>query len=132
MIPMKVELITIPVSDVDRSKTFYTEVMGFVADVDVCPSQGVRVVQVTPPGSACSIGFGEGLTVYTSLSPGVMNGIHIVVPDIEQASAELSERGAQVTPVIDVGGGVRYAEVADPDGNTLLLQEMSWRTGGEF
>lgn len=132
MIGMKVELITIPVRDVDRSKAFYTQVMGFVADVDVCPSQGVRVVQVTPPGSACSIGFGEGLAVYTSLSPGLMNGIHIVVPDIQQASAELSGRGAQITPVIDVGGGVKYAEITDPDGNTLLLQEMSWRTGEKF
>lgn len=132
MIPMKVELITIPVRDVDRSKAFYTEVMGFVADVDVRPSEGVRVVQVTPRGSACSIGFGEGLAVYTSLSPGSMTGIHIVVPDIEQACAELSERGAPVNPVIDVGGGVRYTDIADPDGNTLLLQEMSWRTGETF
>lgn len=129
---MKLELVLIPVSDVDRAKAFYTERLGFVEDVDVRPAEGVRVVQLTPPGSACSIGLGYGLAAYDDPIPGAVKGLHLVVADIEQVRAELLGRGVEVGPVEDVGGGVKYAGIADPDGNTLTLQEMAWRTGDMF
>ena len=129
---MKLELVPIPVSDVDRAKAFYTERLGFVEDVDVQPAEGVRVVQLTPPGSACSIGMGTGLPAYDDMAPGVIRALHLVVADIEQARAELVARGVEVGPVQDVGGGVKYAGFSDPDGNTMTLQEMSWRTGEKF
>jgi predicted enzyme related to lactoylglutathione lyase len=129
-VDMKLELVPIPVADVDRAKAFY-EQLGFVADVDVTPADGVRIVQLTPPGSACSIGFGTGLPVYEA-PPGSIRGLHLVVADIEQARAELVGRGIDVGEVQDVGGGVRYAPFEDPDGNTLTLQEMGWRTGDAF
>ncbi len=128
---MKLELVPIPVADVDRAKAFYTEKLGCVADVDVAPFEGVRVVQVTPPGSGCSIGFGTGLPVYGAI-PGTIRSLHLVVADIDAARAELIGRGVQVDAVEDVGGGVRYAAFADPDGNTFTLQEMAWRKGDDF
>ena len=129
-VDMKLELVPIPVSDVDRAKAFY-ERLGFVADVDVQPADGVRVVQLTPPGSACSIGIGTGLPVYEA-PPGSIRGLHLVVEDIEKARAELVDRGIDVGAVQDVGGGVLYAGFEDPDGNSLTLQQMPWRTGGAF
>jgi predicted enzyme related to lactoylglutathione lyase len=129
---MKLELVPIPVADVDRAKTFYVERLGFAEDVDVRPADGVRVVQLTPPGSACSIGMGTGLPAYDDMAPGAIKGLHLVVADIEQARADLLGRGVDVGEVVDVGGGVRYAWLADPDGNTLTLQEMAWRTGDAF
>ena len=128
---MKLELVPIPVTDVDRAKTFYVEQLGFVADVDVRPADGMRVVQLTPPGSACSIGMGTGIPVYEA-PPGSVRGLHLVVDDIERARAELVGRGVDVGAVVDVGGGVRYAGFEDPDGNSLTLQEMSWRTADAF
>jgi catechol 2,3-dioxygenase-like lactoylglutathione lyase family enzyme len=128
---MKLELVPLPVTDVDRAKAFYVG-LGFAEDVDVSPAPGVRVVQLTPPGSACSISIGTGLPVYTEAPPGSVKGLHLVVRDIEAARAELVGRGVDVGEVQDVGGGVRYAGFADPDGNTLTLQEMSWRTGDAF
>lgn len=129
---MKLELVPIPVADVDRAKSFYTEQVGFVADVDVCPADGVRVVQLTPPGSACSIGIGAGLPAYDNAPPGSVQALHLVVADIEAARAELVGRGVDVSAVEDVGGGVKYAGFSDPDGNSLTLQEMAWRTGDQF
>lgn len=129
---MKLELVPIPVADVDRAKAFYTQGLGFVEDVDVRPAEGVRVVQLTPPASACSIGMGTGLSAYDDMSPGSVKALHLVVADIEGARAELMERGVDVGAVQDVGGGVKYASITDPDGNTLTLQEMSWRTGDAF
>ena len=129
---MKLELVPIPVGDVDRAKAFYVERLGFVEDVDVRPADGVRVVQLTPPGSACSIGMGTGLPAYDDMPPGAIKGLHLVVADIERARADLVERGVDVGEVVDVGGGVKYAWLTDPDGNTLTLQEMAWRTGESF
>lgn len=128
---MKLELVPIPVADVDRAKAFYADQLGFVVDVDVRPADGVRVVQVTPPGSGCSIGFGTGLPVYGA-APGSVRGLHLVVADIERARADLVERGVNVGVVTDVGGGVLYASIEDPDGNGLTLQQMPWRTGDRF
>src|SRR5262245_64091974 len=86
---MKLELVPIPVADVDRAKAFYIEKLGFAEDVDVRPAEGVRVVQLTPLGSACSIGMGTGLAVYEDSAPGSIKGLHLVVADIETARTEL-------------------------------------------
>jgi predicted enzyme related to lactoylglutathione lyase len=129
---MKLELVLLPVADVDRAKTFYRDTLGFVEDVDVRPAEGVRVVQLTPPGSGCSVGIGTGLAAYQQMAPGAVRGLHLVVQDIDAARAELVGRGVDIGPVEDVGGGVRYAGFSDPDGNTLTLQEMPWRTGDAF
>ena len=128
---MKLELVPIPVTDVDRSKAFYADQLGFHVDVDVRPADGVRVVQLTPPGSACSIGFGTGVPAYQG-TPGTVRGLHLVVTDIEAARAELIARGVDVGEIQDVGGGVQYAGFEDPDGNSLTLQLMPWRTGAAF
>ncbi|WP_116450705.1 VOC family protein [Blastococcus litoris] len=126
---MKLELVPIPVADVDRAKAFYAEKLGFTVDVDVRPVDGVRVVQLTPPGSACSVGFGTGIPAYEGTP---VRGLHLVVDGIEQARAELIDRGVEVGELQDVGGGVRYAPFSDPDGNGWTLQEMAWRTGDGF
>ena len=128
---MKLELVPVPVTDVDRAVTFYAGQLGFVVDVDVRPADGGRVVQLTPPGSACSIGLGTGLAAYAA-APGSVRGLHLVVADIAAARAELVGRGVAVGEVTDVGGGVLYASLEDPDGNTLTLQQMPWRTGPAF
>ena len=128
---MKVELIPLPVSDVDRAITFYAEKVGFTLDHDVQPAEGIRVVQLTPQGSGCSIGLGAGLPVYQG-EPGSVRGVHLVVEDLDQAREELIRRGVEVGEVQDFGRGVRGAEFADPDGNGFELQEMAWRKGLDF
>ena len=128
---MKLELVPIPVADVDRAKAFYADQLGFVVDVDVRPADGVRVVQLTPPGSACSIGIGTGIPAYEA-APGSVRGLHLVVTDIEAARAELIGRGVDVAEIQDVGRGVKYAGFEDPDGNGWTLQLMPWRTGDAF
>jgi predicted enzyme related to lactoylglutathione lyase len=129
---MKLELVIVPVADVDRARHFYRDVVGFTEDVDVQPADGVRIVQLTPPGSACSITIGTGLPVFSEMPPGSVKGLHLVVADIEQSRDELVSRGVEISPVNDVGGGVRYAWFTDPDGNSLTLQEMAWRTGENY
>ena len=128
---MKLELIPLPVSDVDRALAFYAEKLGFRQDFDVQPSDGVRIVQLTPEGSGCSVGFGTGLDVYAG-EPGSIRGVHLVVEDIAEARAELLSRGVEIGEIRDFGGGVKGADLSDPDGNTLELQEMAWRKGAEF
>ena len=128
---MKLELVPVPVADVDRAKKFYAEQLGFVVDVDVVVAEGVRIVQLTPPGSACSIGIGTGVPAYEG-TPGSVRGLHLVVTDIEAARTELIGRGVDVGEIQDVGRGVQYAGFEDPDGNSLTLQEMPWRTGDAF
>lgn len=129
---MKLELVPVPVTDVDKAKAFYTDLVGLVLDVDVQPADGVRVVQLTPPGSACSIVIGTGLPEISEMTPGTIKGLHLVVDNIHVARDELITRGVTVDAIEDVGGGVKYARFADPDGNTLVLQEMAWRTGDNF
>lgn len=119
------ELVLVPVSDIDRAKAFYTDQVGFTADVDVSPAEGVRIVQLTPPGSYCSITLSSGLP-QAAMPTGSLRGLHLVVADIEAARAELITRGVDVGPVEDLGG-VFYAWFADPDGNTWTLQHMPWR-----
>ena len=127
----KLELVPLPVSDVERAIDFYTGRLGFTKDVDVRPAPGVRVVQLTPEGSGCSLGIGTGLDVYAG-EPGSARGLHLVVEDLDAARAELLDRGVEVGEVHDFGGGVRGAGFADPDGNTFELQEMAWRRGESF
>ena len=129
---MKLELVPMPVVDVDRAKAFYVDQLGFVLDVDVEPSEGMRAVQLTPPGSACSIVVGTGLGEISGMAPGTIKGLHLVVNDIAQARQELIGRGVEVADIVDVGGGVQYAWFTDPDGNSLTLQQMAWRTGESF
>lgn len=119
---MRLELIPLPVTDVDRSKAFYVERLGFTLDHDVQPGNGMRVVQLTPTGSACSIAIGVGIT-----EPGAapVKGIHLVVDDVEAARAELAERGVDVSQVSHMGGGVSYAYFSDPDGNSWALQQIA-------
>ena len=120
---MKLELVPIPVSDVERAKTFYVEKVGFHLDHDVQPGNGMRVVQLTPPGSACSIVIGSGMGEISEGQPGTFKGLHLVVTDIHKARKELVDRGVEVGEVDDMGG-VKYAHFSDPDGNTWLLQEL--------
>jgi predicted enzyme related to lactoylglutathione lyase len=120
------ELVPVPVSDIDRAKAFYSEQAGFHVDVDVQPADGVRIVQLTPPGSACSITLATGIQ-WLDMPAGSLRGLHLVVKDIEAARTALIDRGVQVAPVEDLGG-VFYASFADPDGNTWTLQHMPWRS----
>jgi catechol 2,3-dioxygenase-like lactoylglutathione lyase family enzyme len=128
---MKLELIPLPVSDVDRAIDFYAGKLGFNKDVDVQPTEGVRVVQLTPQGSGCSVGFGTGLEVYAG-EPGSIRGLHLVVDDITEARAELLGHGVEVSDIHDFGGGVKGANFSDPDGNSFELQEMAWRKGAAY
>lgn len=118
------ELVPVPVADIDRAKAFYSQ-LGFHVDVDMRPADGVRVVQLTPPGSTCSITLTTGIP-WLDMPAGSLRGLHLVVRDIEQARATLIERGADVGQIEDLGG-VLYAAFADPDGNTWTLQYMPWR-----
>ena len=117
---MRLELVPLPSSDVDRSKEFYVDRVGFGLDHDVSPGNGMRIVQLTPPGSGCSVVVGVGVGDPGS---GPVKGLHLVVDDIKAARAELRGRGVEVSGVDDMGG-VKYAYFADPDGNSWALQEI--------
>jgi predicted enzyme related to lactoylglutathione lyase len=119
---MKLELVPVPVTDVDRAKAFY-EKAGFILGVDTRPSEGMRVVQFTPPGSACSIVFGTGMGDITAMTPGSVKGLHLVVDNIDIARSALVNRGIEVGEITDFKS-VKYAEFHDPDGNSWLLQEF--------
>lgn len=125
---MKLELVPIPVSDVDFAKAFYVEKLGFVVDVDV-NRDGMRVVQLTPPGSACSIVIGSGLPEIDDMPRGAVKAVHLVVKDAAAAGKELAARGVEVGAVDEHPQGIKYVRFADPDGNSWLLQEMPWRSG---
>ena len=125
---MRLEVVPIPVADVDDAKRFSVEMVGFDVDHDVAPAAGVRVVQLTPSGSSCSIVLAEGLPGLSG-EPGSVRGLHLVVDDIAVAHRALVERGVVVEEIADLGGGVRMAGFADPDGNTWTLQELALRAG---
>ena len=116
----KLELVAVPVSDVDRAKAFYTEKIGFNEDHDHKVSDELRFVQLTPPGSACSIALGTGI-VWSQ--PGSLQGVQLVVSDIEAARAELVERGVDVSEVQDLPGGL-FVFFSDPDGNGWSVQQV--------
>lgn len=137
---MKLELIVVPVTDVDRAKAFYIDQLGFKLEVDHQPNEHFRVVQATPIGSGCSIAFGTGIG---EMPPGTMQGLHLVVPDIEAALAELRDRGVEVdgpfhfgetgqTPGLAPGRPDygTFASMTDPDGNGWLVQEIASRGTG--
>jgi catechol 2,3-dioxygenase-like lactoylglutathione lyase family enzyme len=116
----KLELVAIPVTDVDVAKTFYVERVGFNADHDHSVSDELRFVQLTPPGSACSIAIGTGIS---DAAPGSVQGMQLVVSDIELAHSELAGRGVEVSDVQDFPWG-RFVFFADPDGNRWAVQEL--------
>jgi len=116
---IKLELVAVPVTDVDRAKEFY-ERAGFVVDHDHTVSEDVRFVQLTPPGSACSIAIGKGLT---TMQPGSLDNMQAVIADADAAHAELTERGIEVSPVDEQPWG-RFVFFADPDGNKWSLQQI--------
>jgi len=119
-VQMKLELVFVPVSDVDRAKAFYTDTIGFNADHDQQVNDELRFVQLTPPGSTCSIAIGTGLT---EMTPGSLKGLQMVVSDIEMARDELLGRGAEVSE-IDVQPWGSFVSFSDPDGNTWVLQQF--------
>jgi predicted enzyme related to lactoylglutathione lyase len=119
----KLELVPVPVSDVDRAKAFYVDQVGFVADVDQTVSDDIRFVQLTPPGSACSIAFGRGIV---DSAPGSLKGLQIVVADATAARAELAGRGVEVSDVQDFPWG-RFVYFSDPDGNAWSVQQLPAR-----
>lgn len=130
----KLELVLLPVADVERAKAFYTEQLGFTLDVDYQPSDAFRVVQMTPPGSACSISIGVGIT---TAAPGSVQGLHLVVSDIEAAHALLAGRGVAASAIFHFEAGQQapgpdperrdygsFVAFSDPDGNSWLVQEV--------
>jgi len=134
----KLELVLLPVTDVDRAKTFYSEKLGFHVDVDHHPSDEFRVVQLTPPGSACSISIGIGIT---QAVPGSVQGLHLVVTDIEAAHAELVDRGVAAGEIFHFESGQQapgpdpqrrdygsFLAFSDPDGNNWVVQEVRRNT----
>ena len=131
----KLEVVFVPVSDIDRAKEFYAERVGFTVDLDHAMSETMRIVQLTPPGSGCSITIGKGII---AMEPGSLKGLQLVVEDIEAARAQLDERGIDVTPVRhfadgewkDGHGGPWNAFVffSDPDGNAWAVQERPGRS----
>ena len=124
---MRLELIPLPVTDVDRAKAFYTDQVGFHADLDERFGERFRVVQLTPPDSACSIGIGVGIV---DTPPGSVKGLHLVVDDIHAARAELLGRGVEISEVQDMTAPgkptVSYAYFSDPDGNGWALQQLPY------
>jgi catechol 2,3-dioxygenase-like lactoylglutathione lyase family enzyme len=126
----KLEVVVVPVSDVDRAKRFYSEQLGFVVDTDTTMSETFRVVQLTPPGSACSVIIGTGLT---GMAPGSLEGLQLTVPDIQTARQELVARGVEVGPIQHFENGVAlegpggdynsFIFFKDPDGNNWAVQE---------
>jgi predicted enzyme related to lactoylglutathione lyase len=120
----KLELVPVPVTDVDRAKAFYTEKAGFHADQDHQVADDLRFVQLTPPGSACSISVGQGLT---EAAPGSVDGLQLVVADIEAARDELAGRGVEVTDIQDFPWG-RFVWFSDPDGNRWAVQQIPDRS----
>lgn len=127
----KLEVVVVPVADIDRAKQFYSEQVGFVVDHDTCMSDTVRVVQLTPPGSGCSVVIGMGLG--NDMRPGSLKGLQLVVADIDAAHAQLVERGVSVSPVSHFEGATlaegrggpwnSFIFFDDPDGNSWAVQE---------
>jgi catechol 2,3-dioxygenase-like lactoylglutathione lyase family enzyme len=128
MVDYRIELILMPVSDVDRSRAFYGETLGWPVDHDQTVDENIRFVQVTPPGSACSIAFGRGLT---EMEPGSLRAIQAVVGSAEEVLADLTARGVEADGVDEQPWG-RFVTFADPDGNSWTLQQLpDWSQGAQ-
>lgn len=123
---MRLQLVPLPCTDVERAKAFYTEQVGFHLDHDIEPGNGMRVVQLTPPGPACSIVIGIGIS---DPGAGRVLGVHLVVDDIAATRAQLLASDVQISDIDDMGG-VKYAHFSDPDGNSWALQELPRSTPG--
>jgi catechol 2,3-dioxygenase-like lactoylglutathione lyase family enzyme len=121
---MKLELVPVPVADLDRAKSFYTEKLGFNADHDTRVSETVRVVQLTPHGSACSIVISMGLGEISDMTPGLVKGLHLVVKDIDEVRDLLIGRGVAVSDIVEYPRAIKFAYFSDPDGNSWALQEI--------
>jgi catechol 2,3-dioxygenase-like lactoylglutathione lyase family enzyme len=120
MVDYRIELVAVPVAGVDASRRFYGDVLGWPVDYDVTVRADMHFVQVTPPGSACSIAFGPGVS---EMPAGSLNALQVVVDDADAAHADLSQRGVDVSPVTELEWG-RFVYFADPDGNTWAVQEL--------
>ena len=129
----KLEVVVIPVTDIDRAKSFYTGTLGFGLDADTRPTENMRVVHMTPPGSACSVVIGPKV-VPAGTDLGASASLQLVVADIEAARAQLAERGVEVTPVqtLDPRDGGKFVFFADPEGNNWAVQEIRERVGAEL
>jgi predicted enzyme related to lactoylglutathione lyase len=121
---MKLEVVPLPVTDIDRAKAFYADQVGFHLDHDSYPSEGIRVVQLTPPGSGCSIVMGTGMGEISEMVPGSVKGLHLVVKDVRQIRDLLISRGVEVGDLIEYPRGIKFAHFRDPDGNSWALQEF--------
>lgn len=126
MTKMMLELVPVPVSDLDKAKAFYSDKLGFTLDVDVKSKGDVRVIQLTPPGSACSIMLSTGLPD-VAMQSGSLRLLHLVVADVAKTRELLLKQGVDVSAIDDHPQGMRFAYFSDPDGNTWALQEMPWR-----
>ncbi len=120
----KIELVPVPVVDIDAAKQFYIEKIGFHLDHDVQSSETTRIVQLTPPGSACSILLSSGLPEISAMQPGSLKGLHLVVPNIHAVLSQLAEHGVNTSDLIEYPGGIKMSGFHDPDGNGWVLQEL--------
>lgn len=121
---MKLEVVPLPVADIDRAKAFYADKIGFNVDHDVSPGEGVRVVQLTPHGSGCSVVIGVGLGEISEMTPGTVKGLHLVVKDVAALREHLLAKGVPVGEIIEYPRGIKYVHFSDPDGNSWALQEI--------
>lgn len=124
MVDYRIELVMVPVADVDRSRAFYGDTLGWPVDHDVRVNENLRFVQVTPPGSACSIAFGEGIS---DMEPGSLRALQVVVDSADAAYADLVARGVDASPVEELAWG-RFVRFTDPDGTTWSVQELPKRS----
>ena len=121
---MRLEVVPVPVADLDRAKAFYADQVGFNVDFDTKISDTFRFVQLTPPGSGCSIVIGIGMEEISEMVPGSLKRLHLVVPDVEEARVELGGRGIDVSEITEYPRGIKFAYFKDPDGNSWALQEI--------
>lgn len=120
MVDYRLELVAIPIADIDASRAFYGERLGWPVDHDQEVNEAIHFIQVTPPGSACSIAFGRGIS---TMAPGSMQALQVVVTDIDEAHADLTSRGVDVSPIDDQAWG-RFVYFTDPDGNSWSVQQV--------
>ena len=121
---MKLELVPIPVSDIERAKTFYVDKIGFHLDHDTQPGNGMHIIQLTPPGSGCSILLSKGIGEVSDMKPGSVKGLHLVVKDVAASRDLLISRGVEMGEIVVYPRGIKYAGFSDPDGNSWTLQEI--------